>query len=330
MSRFTSTASRSMSASSGADIGGPDRHRPGLHRGYQPGLPGPAEDWLDVRQDFGPCLASAVPHHARFEIGPPEARHSVPRPDEAVRREHAARGPRRRRQRRPDGLSRLVHESGEEVRWDEDNEPATVNDQDLLGQAHLLASICLLTRYWPGDGARHDAALSIGGSSPGPVSPAPSIKYLAEAIARAAGDPKSRIARTPPRTPRSLLRRQARPRLPSLCKAFGDAVASRSPTVDPTAAHGVDDGADPIEPVDLWAKFDPPTLPRGLLPQLLEEFAFERSAVMGCDPTGLALGALAVCAASIPKTSKSSPSTMTRDGSKVPASGSGWSAASAR
>ena len=68
-----------------------------------------------------------------------------------------------------------------------------------------------------------------------------------------------------------------------------------------TTGAGASAAPTAIEPVDLWAKFDPPTLPRGLLPPLIEEFAFERSAVMGCDPTGLALGALAVCAASIPE-----------------------------
>ena len=52
--------------------------------------------------------------------------------------------------------------------------------------------------------------------------------------------------------------------------------------------------------MDLWAKFDPPTLPRGLLPEVIEDFAFDRGMTMGCDMSGIAVGALAVCAAAIP------------------------------
>ena len=55
-----------------------------------------------------------------------------------------------------------VHESSEEIRWDESGEPADVCNDDLLKRARLLASACLLARYWPGE-ARHDAALSLGG-----------------------------------------------------------------------------------------------------------------------------------------------------------------------
>jgi hypothetical protein len=54
------------------------------------------------------------------------------------------------------------------------------------------------------------------------------------------------------------------------------------------------------EPVDLWAQFDPPELPRDILPKIIEDFARERSDIMGADPAGLALAALAVCAAAIP------------------------------
>jgi uncharacterized protein DUF3987 len=55
----------------------------------------------------------------------------------------------------------------------------------------------------------------------------------------------------------------------------------------------------PVEPVDLWGRFDPPTLPRGQLPEVIEKFAFEQGDLMGADPAGLAVGALAVCAAAI-------------------------------
>ncbi len=54
------------------------------------------------------------------------------------------------------------------------------------------------------------------------------------------------------------------------------------------------------DPVDLWAKFDPPTLPRGLLPDIIERFAFEQGTDMGADVAGIAVSALATCSAAIP------------------------------
>jgi hypothetical protein len=53
------------------------------------------------------------------------------------------------------------------------------------------------------------------------------------------------------------------------------------------------------DPVDLWAKFEPPTLVRGLLPDIIERFAFDRGRAMGADMSGIAVSALAACAAAI-------------------------------
>ena len=53
------------------------------------------------------------------------------------------------------------------------------------------------------------------------------------------------------------------------------------------------------EPVDLWAESAHPSLPSGLLPQIIEEFARKRAEQMGVDPGGMAVTALAVCAAAI-------------------------------
>jgi Protein of unknown function (DUF3987)/Primase C terminal 2 (PriCT-2) len=54
------------------------------------------------------------------------------------------------------------------------------------------------------------------------------------------------------------------------------------------------------DPVDLWAKFDPPTLPRGVLPDVIGRFAYDQGTAMGADMAGIAMSALAVCAAAIP------------------------------
>jgi DNA polymerase I-like protein with 3'-5' exonuclease and polymerase domains len=55
-----------------------------------------------------------------------------------------------------------------------------------------------------------------------------------------------------------------------------------------------------IEPVNLWGQFDPPQLPTKLLPDVIEQFAREEGDLMGADPAGLAVAALAVCAAALP------------------------------
>lgn len=54
------------------------------------------------------------------------------------------------------------------------------------------------------------------------------------------------------------------------------------------------------DPVDLWGNFEPPSLPRGLLPEPIENYAFAQAETMGVDPGGVAMAALAVCAAAIP------------------------------
>ncbi len=65
-------------------------------------------------------------------------------------------------------------------------------------------------------------------------------------------------------------------------------------------ANGADQHAcDDAEPVDLWAFFAPPALPRGSLPPVIEDFAFVKGEIMGADPGGLAVAALAVCAGAL-------------------------------
>lgn len=53
-------------------------------------------------------------------------------------------------------------------------------------------------------------------------------------------------------------------------------------------------------PVDIWARYEAPDLPRNILPAVIERFAVSHGETMGVDPGGLAMSALAVCAAAIP------------------------------
>ena len=56
-----------------------------------------------------------------------------------------------------------VHPSGEPVSWDEDGAPAPIDGTTLAERAAHLAVACLLARYWPSRGARHDVALAAAG-----------------------------------------------------------------------------------------------------------------------------------------------------------------------
>lgn len=73
-------------------------------------------------------------------------------------------------------------------------------------------------------------------------------------------------------------------------------------TVELIRGDGGSNGApvDQPEPVDLWQRYAEPDLPTGLLPDVIERFAFRHGAVMGADPAGLAMAALTVCAAALP------------------------------
>jgi hypothetical protein len=68
-----------------------------------------------------------------------------------------------------------------------------------------------------------------------------------------------------------------------------------------------------VEPVDLWTRAAPPGIPRSVLPDVIERFACEQARAMGADPTGLAMAALAVCAAAIPDRIKLQPKRHERD-----------------
>jgi hypothetical protein len=56
-----------------------------------------------------------------------------------------------------------THESGEEIRWGLDGEPAKVDGAELRRRVEIVATIALLARSWPELGARHEARLAIGG-----------------------------------------------------------------------------------------------------------------------------------------------------------------------
>jgi hypothetical protein len=80
-----------------------------------------------------------------------------------------------------------THESGEIISWEESGDPAEVNGAELIKQVKLIAVGALFIRYWPARGARHDAALAVGGFMARAGYKPEWIKYFVERIAREAG-----------------------------------------------------------------------------------------------------------------------------------------------
>lgn len=66
-----------------------------------------------------------------------------------------------------------------------------------------------------------------------------------------------------------------------------------------TTTHALKQAVDYPEPLSPWETRAAVQLPRGLLPSVIEDFAFEHGETIGCDPAALAMSALAVCAAAI-------------------------------
>jgi hypothetical protein len=83
-----------------------------------------------------------------------------------------------------------THESGEPISWEQDGQPATVIGSELLARVKRAGAACLIAGAWPAPGGRHDAALAVGGFFARAGLTTDEIKLMAEAIARAAGDPE--------------------------------------------------------------------------------------------------------------------------------------------
>ena len=78
----------------------------------------------------------------------------------------------------------------------------------------------------------------------------------------------------------------------------GDKSQAKSETKSekPAAEPKQHDGEESLR---LVGERKPPPLPKGLLPKVLEDFTLRQAELMGCDPAGLAMGALTVCGAAI-------------------------------
>ena len=89
-----------------------------------------------------------------------------------------------------------IHPSGEAIAWAADEAPSVITADDLERRVRLVAVAAIIARCWPAEGARHERALRLGGFLHRAGIDERTAKLMAEAIARAAGDPdwKDRVA----------------------------------------------------------------------------------------------------------------------------------------
>jgi len=81
-----------------------------------------------------------------------------------------------------------MHQTGEMVEWERDDEPARVSGEELLRVVRKLAVTSVLSEHYPGQGSRHEGALVIGGVLARAGWTADDIGHVVEVVARAAGD----------------------------------------------------------------------------------------------------------------------------------------------
>lgn len=78
--------------------------------------------------------------------------------------------------------------------------------------------------------------------------------------------------------------------------AISSAKKARADLTPDTSSKDIDE----VDPVDLFGQFPTPELPAALLPNVIRDFTEISARQIGCDPSGLAMAALTVCAAAIP------------------------------
>ena len=204
-----------------------------------------------------------------------------------------------------------THETGELISWETNGEPAQVEDDDLLQRVRLTAAGCLFARYWPSEGARHEAALAIGGFLARAGVKSAQIQCLAEGVAKAAADPevKDRI-RAACDSACACHEGKSAFGFPKLREVFGEAVAStvaewlnyRTGQHDFPAAVSVNDS----QPLG-WN--EPVALPKGLKPVAQFDYDFLPGAIgpwvedisdrMQCPPDFVAIPAITALGSSI-------------------------------
>ena len=145
-----------------------------------------------------------------------------------------------------------VHETGEEIKWEEEGEPEQVDGDELVRHAKLLAALSLFVRYWPPkpnpgeSGGRHDAALTVGGFLARCGYQPAFIRTYVEFIARAAKDEEVRDRmRAAEDAALAFQKREKTRGYPALKDLFGEKVAEKAAEwLDYNGAHDDDSRTD--------------------------------------------------------------------------------------
>jgi replicative DNA helicase len=186
-----------------------------------------------------------------------------------------------------------VHPSGEPVTWQQEDDPAQVEEGDLLARVRALAAASLLARYWP-RGARHGAAGALAGGLLRAGWPVERVAAFLGAVADAADDeePADRL-RFVTDTAANLAAGKLATGWPTLATVLGGPVVDRVRDWLDVA------GDDPPEwepPTPLGAVLDLPPFPVDALPDWLAAYvaALAEATQTPPDLAGmLALAALA-------------------------------------
>jgi hypothetical protein len=123
-----------------------------------------------------------------------------------------------------------VHESGENIVWEEDGKPALIHGDELLRKTRAVAAYCLLARYYPTErSGHHNAALVVGGFlARAGVNPVIVRRTIMPAIAKAIpGCRGEEIIRTAGDSADAYKRGENVYGYPALAKAFGEDVARK-------------------------------------------------------------------------------------------------------
>ncbi len=118
-----------------------------------------------------------------------------------------------------------THPTGEVISWDDSGDPALVSFNDLKLSVVRIAIASILTRHWPAQGGRHDAAMRTGGFLARAGWETQLIGDTVEAIAEVAGDDEVLNRREAAiAASNGLANGQPTFGLPAMVEAFGDRV----------------------------------------------------------------------------------------------------------
>ena len=119
-------------------------------------------------------------------------------------------------------------DTDEQITWEEDGEPAKVDGTDLLRAVRRVAAAALMARYWPAEGGRHDAALTLGGFLGRVGFTKQDAGLMVEAVAKAAHDKEWRDrVRAAKDSIESYYKTEKGRGLRTLTQAFGKDVSDR-------------------------------------------------------------------------------------------------------